>query len=204
MHISEGVLSAPVLATGAILSLGGLSLGLKKLSTQQMPLAAMLAAAFFVASLVHVPIGPSQAHLVLNGVLGIILGWVSFPMIFVGLVLQAMLFQFGGFTALGVNTFNMALPALICGLCFHRAVQSPQWRFIAGFAAGFFGILLSGIRVAVSLYFSGDELLSVAGLILTAHLPIALVEGLISALLVSYLGKVKPGLLKWSEFDDSN
>ena len=70
--------------------------------------------AFFVGSFVHVPIGLSSAHLILNGLLGAILGWAAFPAILTALLLQAVLFQFGGITVLGVNTFNVAGPAVLC------------------------------------------------------------------------------------------
>ncbi|HEX67536.1 MAG TPA: cobalt transporter CbiM, partial [bacterium] len=114
MHISEGVLSAPVLSTGAIITAAGTYLGIKNLKEEKIPQAALLSSAFFVASLIHVPVGPSSAHLVLNGLVGILLGWIAFPAILLGLFLQAILFQFGGLTTLGINTVNMALPAVIC------------------------------------------------------------------------------------------
>ena len=77
MHLAEGVLSAPVLFAGTGLSILGIALGLKKLDSEQMPQVAVLTAAFFVAALVHIPIGPSSVHLVLHGLLGIILGWAA-------------------------------------------------------------------------------------------------------------------------------
>ncbi len=116
MHISEGVLSAPVLATGAVLSLAGVAIGLKKMDYEKLPEVGVLSSVFFVASLIHVPIGPAAAHLVLNGICGLILGWMAFPAILVGLVLQGILFQFGGLTTLGINTFNMAFPAVLVGV----------------------------------------------------------------------------------------
>ena len=96
MHISEGVLSAPVLAGGAAFAVAATAVGLKKLTSDRIPQAGVLSAAFFVASLVHVPIGPSSMHLILNGIVGLLLGWAAFPVIAVALVLQAVLFQFGG------------------------------------------------------------------------------------------------------------
>ena len=108
MHISEGVLSGPVLISGGALAAAGTAIGLKKLDYDRIAQAAILSAAFFVASLIHVPIGPANAHLILNGLVGLLLGWAAFPAILVALVLQAMLFQFGGITALGVNTMIMA------------------------------------------------------------------------------------------------
>ena len=73
MHISEGVLSAPVLTTGAVLAAVGVAVGLKKMDDERVPQVGVLSAAFFVASLIHVPVGPSAAHLVLNGLLGLLL-----------------------------------------------------------------------------------------------------------------------------------
>ena len=108
MHISEGVLSGPVLISGGALAAVGTAIGLRKLDYDHIAKAGMLSAAFFVASLVHVPIGPANAHLVLNGLVGLLLGWAAFPAILVALVLQAVLFQFGGITVLGVNTIITA------------------------------------------------------------------------------------------------
>ncbi|HIJ20834.1 MAG TPA: cobalt transporter CbiM, partial [Deltaproteobacteria bacterium] len=108
MHISEGILSGPVLISGVALAAAGTAIGLKKLDYERIPRAAILAASFFVASLIHVPVGPSSVHLILNGIVGLILGWGAFPVILVALVLQAIFFQFGGITTLGVNTMIMA------------------------------------------------------------------------------------------------
>ena len=116
MHISEGVLSTPVLLSGAALTVVGTAIGLKKMDYDRIPQVAVLSAAFFVASLIHVPIGPSSVHLILNGLLGLLLGWAAFPAILVGLALQALLFQYGGLIVLGVNTFNMAMPAVVLPL----------------------------------------------------------------------------------------
>jgi len=113
MHISEGVLSAPILISGGILTSAGVYMGLKKLSNIQIPLVALISAAFFVASLIHIPLGPTSVHLILNGLAGILLGWAAFPALLIGLFLQGILFQFGGLTTLGINTFNMAFPAIM-------------------------------------------------------------------------------------------
>ena len=138
MHISEGLMSTPVLAAGAALTLGGLAVGLKTLKERDIPRASILSAVFFVASLIHVPIGPSSAHLVLNGLIVVIMGWASFPVIFMGLLLQGLLFNFGGVTTLGVNTFNMAAPAVVMGLLVRPMVRSPRpgLNLLAGFLSG--------------------------------------------------------------------
>ena len=156
MHISEGVLSGPVLISGAALAAVGTAIGLKKLDYDQIAKAGMLSATFFVASLIHIPIGPANAHLVLSGLLGILLGWAAFPAILVALVLQGVFFQFGGITTLGVNTIIMALPAVICYLIFGRWVlKSSRSASIAAFACGFLSVLISGILAGLSLIFKG-------------------------------------------------
>ena len=127
MHISEGVLSGPVLVSGIVLAAGGTAVGLKKLDYDRIPQAGILAAAFFVASLIHVPIGPSNVHLVLNGIVGLLLGWGAFPAILVALILQAIFFQYGGITTLGVNTVIMAVPAVFCFHLFGRLVHKKSY-----------------------------------------------------------------------------
>lgn len=197
MHISEGVLSAPVLAAGAVSSITGIGIGLKKLDYEKLPEVGVLSAVFFVASLIHVPIGPSAAHLVLNGLCGLLLGWAAFPAIFVGLTLQAVLFQFGGLTGLGVNTFNMAFPAVLVGWLCGRFLGSPHtWaRGVAEFVAGGGAILLSGLLVAASLVLTGESFTATAQLIVLAHLPVMVIEGVLTIFAVEFVRRLRPEML---------
>ena len=197
MHISEGILSAPVLAAGAALAVAGTAVGLKNIDYDKIPEVAVLSSVFFVASLIHVPLGPTSVHLILNGLLGLLLGWAAFPAILVALFLQAILFQFGGLTTLGVNTVNMAMPALICYLLFRKTITSKNnWTVIAGaFSCGFLAVGLSGLMVAFSLLFTGQSFLNVARLVLLAHLPVMVIEGLFTVFVVKFLKKVKPEML---------
>ena len=103
MHISEGVLSPPVIFSGWACSIVLLTISLRKTPYTALPSMAILASIFFIASLIRVPIGVTSAHFALIGLLGITLGWGAFPAIFISLALQAVLFQFGGLLALGVN-----------------------------------------------------------------------------------------------------
>jgi len=198
MHISEGVLSAPVLITGASLSAAAIGYGLKKINYDQIPQVAILSSAFFVASLIHVPIGPSSVHLILNGIIGILLGWAAFPAIIVALTLQAILFQFGGITSLGVNTFNMALPAVICFYLFSPGVKHRNSVIAVGsaFAGGFLGVFLGSILLATSLIFTGESFMEVAKLTVIAHLPVMVIEGILTVFCISFLKKVKPEILE--------
>lgn len=196
MHISEGVLSGPVLAVGAVAAVCGIAAGLKKLDLDQIAQTGMLSAAFFVASFIHVPIGPSSVHLVMNGIVGLLLGWAAFPAIFTALLLQAMLFQYGGLTTLGINTVIMALPAVLGHYLWRPFLFSrPGPAMTAAFTCGAGAVLTGGLLVALSLVCSGQYFLETAGLIVSIHLPVMVIEGLITVFCVGFLKKVKPELL---------
>lgn len=197
MHISEGVLSAPVLAAGAALSAAGVAFGLKKTPYEKIPQVGLFSSAFFVASLIHVPLGPTSVHLVLNGLVGLILGWAAFPAILVGLLLQALLFQFGGITTLGVNTFDMAFPALLSFWIFGPLVRSESQRvaLLGAFLAGALAVLSAGLLVASALSLTGEAFRYAAKAVVLAHLPVMGVEGILTAFSVAFLRKVRPEML---------
>ena len=196
MHISEGVLSGPVLISGIALSALGVAAGLRKLDYDRIPRAGILAASFFVASLIHVPVGPSSVHLILNGIVGLILGWGAFPAILVALALQAVFFQFGGITTLGINTLIMALPAVVGYYLFsHLLRRSPALALTGAFACGFMAVLLGGLIVALALMFTEEKFLEVAAAVVMAHIPVMIIEGIVTALCVAFLKKVQPSML---------
>lgn len=196
MHISEGVLSGSVLASGAVLAAAGTAVGLKTLDYEKIAGAALLAAGFFVASLIHVPLGPANVHLILNGIVGLLLGWGAFPVLLVALLLQAVLFQYGGLTTLGVNVLIMAVPGLVCYYLFRTLLwKSHRLRMLAGFGCGFLGVFLGGIIAAAALVLTEENFLEVAGLILAAHLPVMVIEGIITASGIAFIHKVQPSLL---------
>ena len=198
MHISEGVLSAPVLGAGIMLSIVGTSIGLKKTDYEHIPPVALLACVFFVASLIHVPVGPSSVHLLLNGLLGLLLGWAVFPAILIALLLQMVFFGFGGISSLGVNTFIMAAPAVIVYYLFRSAlVRASKSRGIlfCGFGAGICAIFLSAVCAAAALYCSGSKFFVVSKIIIISHLPIGVIEGLITGFIVMFIKKVRPEMV---------
>jgi cobalt/nickel transport system permease protein len=197
MHISEGVLSIPVLAAGAVLAAAGTWQGLRKIDNSRLVTVAILSAAFFVGSLIHIPIGPSSAHLILNGLLGAVLGWASFPAILVGLLLQAVLFQFGGLTVLGVNTFDMAMPAVICWLLFTPLLRrGGKAQTVGAFLCGSVSVLLAALFTSAALTFTDEGFIHAAATLVLAHIPIMLAEGAFTVLVVGYMSKAQPGLFQ--------
>lgn len=196
MHISEGVLSGQVLAAGAAAALAGTAAGLKKLDYDQMVHVAILASAFFVASLIHVNIGPVSVHLILNGVVGLLLGVAAFPAILTALVLQSLFFQYGGLTALGVNALIMALPAVLVHYLYLPLLgKSPRLTFAAGFLSGVTAILLSSILLGAALWFTDEQFFKTAAAIISAHIPVMVIEGVVTGFCVSFLVKVYPEII---------
>ena len=201
MHIAEGVLSTPVLAGGVAAAAAGTAMGLARLDYERIPQVAVVGSAFFVASLIHVPVGPTNAHLILNGLAGLVLGWAVFPALLVGLLLQCVLFQFGGLFVLGVNTVVMALPGVFCHLLFRRAIGRGGGRAALwlGFATGALGVLMAGVLTAGVLLASGKEFEAVAYGVFIVHLPVMAVEGLVTSQAVLFLRKVRPEVFGPSE-----
>lgn len=198
MHISDGVLSAQVLGAGALLAAAGTAVGLKKMDYDQIPKIAVLSSAFFVASFIHVPLGPSSVHLTFLGLTGLLLGWASFPALLTALLLQALLFQHGGITVLGVNTFTMGSSALIVYLLFHRLVKNQRSALVmaGAFCSGVGAVVIASLLTALSLIFSGEIFLEIAKLMVVANLPVMAIEGLFTLFVIRLLRKVKPDILE--------
>ncbi|MBZ4021757.1 cobalamin biosynthesis protein CbiM [Rhodobacter sp. TJ_12] len=196
MHIVDGALSAPVLVAGAALTVGGITLGLRQMTLERIPAAGVLSASFFVASLIHVAVGPSSVHLILNGLAGLVLGWTAFPALFVALVLQAVFFGFGGITVLGVNTFNIAMPAVLLGLALRSLIANaaPTMAAVWGALGGGGAIALTTLFVAASLVFSGEAFVPAAKLVFFAHIPVMVIEAAVSAAAILLIKRVKPEL----------
>ncbi len=229
MHISEGVLPVWVLTAGwiilIILLIMTLAWSRKRLGniSEKIPLIAVVTAAFFVACLFRVPVPPTSLHLVLSGLVGILLGPLALVCIFVGLLLQALLFQNGGITVLGVNSVVMGLPAVLAWFVFKALTQKTNTAVSAG-AASVFSILISTLLLAAVFlaaginfgslnaladYASGIPVLSsvvsvlahstfglTVFLLLLMNLPLMIIEGIICAFIVPFIEKVKPEMLE--------
>jgi cobalt/nickel transport system permease protein len=202
MHISEGVLSLPVIAGGWAVGAAGVAFGLKKTAVDRLPKTALISAALFLASLVHVPVGPSSIHLTLLGLSGWLLGWPALPALFIALLLQGILFQFGGLLSLGANTAVMGAAALsgyAARLLFggFRTTLRPGPSLAASaFLAGFAAVITGAALVLTALVLSANELRATAALIMAANVPLAFIEGALTLFIVMFLAKAKPDVLE--------
>lgn len=209
MHIPDGFVPPAVAISGYGLTGGAIWLCLKQIdragnATEQIPKASLLAAGFFAISLIHVPMPFGSIHLVLNGLIGIVLGYMALPAICIGLFFQAILFQHGGLSTLGLNAALMGLPALLAFGLFRsgRRWQRPWQQGLLSFTAGAGALLLSAAifstlaiaTIPADLNADLERVAIAAGLVVYGLQ--ALIEGLFTAMAVSYFARVKPELLK--------
>ena len=199
MHIAEGVAPGYVVATGAVAAAVGVGLGLRVMKDEQIPRAALMTAVIFTASVViRLPLGPSGVHPLLNGLAGLVLGWAAFPAFLICLFLQALFFQFGGVTTLGVNTVVMGLPAVVCFYLFGRPLReckSPKVGFFWGAAAGATALSLSFALWALALALSDGQLIVIVKVAAIPNLLLIIVEAVFTGFAASFLVRVYPEAL---------
>lgn len=197
MHISDGVLPISVAIGCSVASLVVAAWSAKQISSDDLPKVAVVTASFFVSSLIHVPLGPTSVHLLVPGLVGVLLGRSAFLSIMIGVLLQSLLFSFGGLTALGANALMMGIPALLCGLLFNKLRGTTHKRnMLIGALAGGGGTLIAATILSLLLVSGGEDFFGVMRLALLAHLPVFVVEALVSGFTVSFLFRVKPELLE--------
>ena len=198
VHLSDGALATAWWASGFAGLAVMLAVAMYAVREDEIPRIGVLTAAFFVASSVHLPLVvlPTSVHLILNGLVGVVLGRRAPLAIAVGLFLQYRLVNHGGLTTLGINACIVGVPAVAAGAVYPvlRRLRVPAFAR---------GVLLGGGAVAaavvlnfLALLFGGKESWErLAQLVLLAHVPVVIIEGLMLGVLVSYLEKVKPEML---------
>lgn len=196
MHISEGVLPPTFLALGWLGTISFLAISLKRVKGEKLPRLALLSSLFFIISLIHLPLGPTSTHLTLNGLLGILLGLEVFPAIFVALLFQALFFQYGGLTVLGINTLVMALPPFMLTLFFRRFLKSSsKIVYIMYFLIGSLSIFVSGLLMALILFLANPRFYVLSSTFLITYLPLGIIEGIITTFVMHYIKKLTKGEL---------
>ena len=201
MHISDGVLPVEVVVGAGVVTAGIAAALLARTEGEKIPRVALCTSFFFVASLVHVPLGPTSVHLLLIGLVGVIMGRLAFLPVLFGLILQALLLQHGGVTTIGVNALMMGPPAYVGYGIFRLGGRGPSAArdAVFGFLAGSVPVAVAALLLAGVLMTAGSSFFGVARLALLAHLPVAIVEGLVTAFVVGLLRKAKPEMLEGSD-----
>ena len=199
MHISEGILKAEIIIPAAVAAGVWVAYLVYKLNFKDIPKITCMSAIFFVASFIHIPLGPTAIHLVLGGLVGAFLGVNAIIAIFVGLLLQALFFGYGGISVLGVNLLMIAVPTIFARyfvkLSFKEQKYQKIYRYICWFLVGFIPLLCSSLILSGVLVLNGKEFLAISGLALAANFPLMIVEGIISLFAISFIYRVNKELL---------
>lgn len=199
MHISDGILPPEVWGLGYAIAGAGVGYILaKKTEVSDIPKLSLITSAVFVASLIHVKVGPTSVHFILSGLAGITLGWAALPSICVALILQAFLFQHGGITTIGVNTLTMGLPALVAyGIFWSGTRLDFKWKYalFGGLGAGV-SIALSTLLLFLCLLSIGEDPGWMLAFVIVPHLAIAVIEAIVVGAFAQFVAKVKPEILQ--------
>jgi len=212
MHISEGILPFNWALFWFCVSAPFLALGLRTLARRSesdlasKPLAGMVAAAVFVISCmpIPVPLAGTCSHPCGTGLAAVLLGpTLSVVVAAVALLIQALFLSHGGLSTWGANLFSMGVLGSFAGYALFRGMRLAGFGLVAAaFAAGLAAdwatyagtamIMAAGIRGSSPFWPLAGK---IALAFVPTQLPLGIVEGAITAGMVSLLHKKRPDLL---------
>ncbi len=202
MHIPDGFLNIPVSAGAAALSIGAVSLAVKKvqktIEDRLVPLMGVLAAFIFAAQMFNFPVaGGTSGHL-LGGMLAVVVvgPWAAMIVLTCVLIVQCLLFQDGGLLALGANVLNMAVIGVLCGWVAKKATNFLS-RTAAIFIGSWISVVAAAAAAAAEMAISDTApFATVLVAMVSVHAIIGTGEGVITILVVSFLKRVKPEIVE--------
>ena len=220
MHMADALLSPAVAATMYAASGTTVGLSIKNLTkdenAQKLPTMAVASALVFAGQMINytIPGTGSSGHMcggmLLSALLGPQAGFLSMAVV---LTIQCLFFADGGLMALGANIWNMAFYGCFVGyyLIWRPIMRSSLFENLGAEAARRARIIAASIigcivtlqmgafSVVLETTLSGITELpfsAFCGLMLPIHLAIGLVEGLITAAVLTYVYAVRPELLR--------
>lgn len=210
MHMADALLSPVVGGTffavsGAAIAYSAHRIG-REGDHRRVPLMGVLGAFVFAAQMINfsIPGTGSSGHLGGGMLLAILLGpWAAFLVIASVLVVQCLFFLDGGILALGANIFNLGAWPCFLGLLLYRAIAGRRphgWRlWTAAIVAVIVSLELGALGVVLQTLLSGRTDLPFgrfAALMMGIHLPIAIVEGVVTAAIVKFVAALRPSLVE--------
>jgi cobalt/nickel transport system permease protein len=212
VHIPDGFLSLPVWASCGAISAAAVALAVRKTGAgrehggaaedSRLPLTGVTAAFVFAAQMVNFPVaGGTSGHLTGAVLASLLLGpWAAVLVMSAILIVQALLFQDGGITALGANILNMGLVGAFGGYWIYRLTRRlfPGRRasLAACFFASWLAVVASSGLASVEIALSGTAPLRIVlPAMAGVHALIGTGEGLITAAALAFLLKVRADLV---------
>lgn len=207
MHIPDGMLSGPVVASAGAGAAGfiGYSVGWirRHLDQRRVVLMAVMAALVFALQMLNFPVaGGTSGHFAGGAAAAILIGpWPAVVVMTTVLLIQAVLFADGGILALGANVLNLGVIAPFVGYAVWRIVTriagGRTGRLIGAFVASWASVFAASLVVALELWLSGRAPLILASTAMGGwHALIGIGEGIITAGLIGYVLAVRPDLVE--------
>jgi len=209
MHVPDGFINAQVSIGSGIVSFATLWAYVKNaenlVADKLIALTGMMSALIFVLQMINFPIAAGTSGHLLGGALAVVVLGPHLGIICISIVvvIQSLLFADGGLSALGINVFNMAIVTSLVGW-----LVITSWKKLFGEAnisiisgsiiAGLLSVIFSSIAFVFEYALGGTvavPLSSVLLAMLSTHLLIGLGEGIITALIVSLLLRVRSDLV---------
>lgn len=212
MHIPDGFLDVKTAVVAAAVSAGAISYSIKQtreiLDDRQIPMMGVAAAFIFAAQMVNFPVaGGTSGHLIGGTLAAVTFGpWAAMLIMTAVLIIQSFVFQDGGISALGGNILLMAVVAPLVGYYIYSLlIGSGESRVrVLGsiFVAGWVSTITVSLVCAILLSVSNVVPIQVAVPAMVGwHTLIGVGEGLVTALVISYLTKVKPSMVRRYKLD---
>jgi len=206
MHIPDGFLNTPAWSTLYAVSGGTLAVAFKKvkqiLEDKTIPLMGIISAFIFAAQMLNFPVtGGTSGHLIGGVLAAILLGpWAGIIVISAVLVIQCLLFQDGGITALGANIFNMGIIGSGLGYVIYdkirKFITAKKGILTASAIASWVSVVVASFACALELGFSGlVKFKVVIPAMVGVHTLIGIGEAIITVLVISVILKLRPDLI---------
>lgn len=210
MHIMEGYLPKEWCIIWGLISLPFIILGIRKIakgsdSNEKKVLLALAGGFIFVLSAMKIPsVVGSCSHPTGTGLGAILFGPLQTSVLgLIVLLFQALLLAHGGLTTLGANTFSMAIAGPFLAFAIYQLLKNKN-RSVAVFLAATLGDLFTYVITATQLaivYHEGIGFGAALGKFLSifavTQVPIAIVEGLLTVVVVNLMVRYKgEGVLK--------
>ncbi|MBD2079853.1 cobalt transporter CbiM [Leptolyngbya sp. FACHB-17] len=208
LHIPDGFLNLPVTLLTWVFAIALIAISLNRVQAEYqdrvVPLMGVCAAFIFAAQMINFPIpGGTSGHLLGGTLAGVLLGpWAGSLVMTVVFIVQSLLFQDGGITALGANIFNMGLIGTFGGYYLYRSIRNMIGRdstksvLIGAAIAAWTSVVIAALVCAVQLAISGAVPLVVALVaMLLWHVMIGIGEAIITVVALSYILKTRPDMV---------
>lgn len=203
MHLPDGIIPLWQSAIYWIITIITMALYLFKVSKteeneKRVVLTAILAAAAIAASSISIP-SPFGVplHFFLIPLVAILLGPLSgVAVAFLCLIVQFFLLGFGGITTLGANTLTIGVALSFSTYIFYKLLLGLDER-LSIFSSTLMGIFAATMVQVFILILAGAATLEMLmATLIPFYLFIGLIEGTANVIIMSFIAKVKPELLK--------